>query len=416
MISKLPNRKYITDSLSILVQGPLNKNNIIQTARIISGWRKIFSSCRIIFSISQTDIVMFDGPGIISDPRLVKKYRDNGLFYDALELIAECCDVITLSGAAVSMPPVKRGLGNNHCNLQIEAAKAGLDHVGTEYVLRTRNDILFVDDSFIDFYIKNHALPRHRFAALKQRVLISEFFTLNPYTFESLPFHYSDWFHFGLTEDVRCLWDVPPYDIMDATYYERHPYQKSTGIKERAFFSKYAVEQHLSFTVFKKFFPELTLDYHDDRTSIKESIGVLADNFVIGGPNEVQTYFRKYNDLKKNESIHSMCIPYSLWKKIINNNEKVDYEFLFSKDIAIAKVELVHEDDEKGLITPKGIILKLFFFILLRILGKTRRKKLRKSPKAFFRDSRFGPVRYMGKLYLRSTRPDIDTTGVNIRP
>ncbi|WP_231290031.1 hypothetical protein [Komagataeibacter europaeus] len=26
---------------------------------------------------------------------------------------------------------------------------------GTEYVLRTRSDILFLDDKFIDFYIKN---------------------------------------------------------------------------------------------------------------------------------------------------------------------------------------------------------------------------------------------------------------------
>lgn len=120
--------------------------------------------------------------------------------------------------------------------------------------------------------------------------------------------------------------------------------------------------------------------------------------------------------METDELIHSICIPYSLWTKIIKNNEKVDYEFLFSKDIAIAKVELINEDDEKGLIPPDGIILKIFIFILLRILDKAKRKKLRKSPKAFFRNSQFGPVRYMGKLYFRSTRPNIDATGVNTRP
>ncbi|WP_039795474.1 WavE lipopolysaccharide synthesis family protein, partial [Komagataeibacter europaeus] len=401
-MSKSLDKKYIVNSLSIVVQGPLNKKNIIQTAQNISGWRHIFGSCRIVFSISQTDIMVFDGPGIISNPRLIKKYCNNGLFYDALALITECCDVITLSGAAVSMPPVKRGVGNNNCNLQIESAKAGLEHANTEYVLRTRSDILFIDDKFIDFYIKNQALPRHRFAALKQRVLISEFFTLNPYTFETLPFHYSDWFHFGLTEDVRCLWDVPPYDIMDATYYERNPYQKSTGYREKKFLSKYAVEQYLYFTVFKKFFPELTLDYHDDHTSIKESIGILADNFVISDIIEVQTYFKKYEHLGKDEYIHSICIPYIMWKKIINNNEKIDYEFLFSKDIGIAKVVLFDEEEygKKSKI-PNSIILKLFINILLVVVNKRNRIKLQKMPKAFFRDSKFMIIKYIGNLYFK---------------
>ncbi|KON63017.1 hypothetical protein KOEU_34990 [Komagataeibacter europaeus] len=69
--------------------------------------------------------------------------------------------------------------------------------------------------------LKIRLLLRRAFRSLKRRILISEFFTLDPYMFEILPFHYSDWFHFGLTEDV------PPDNIMDARYCEINPYQKS---------------------------------------------------------------------------------------------------------------------------------------------------------------------------------------------
>ncbi|ARW17155.1 WavE lipopolysaccharide synthesis family protein [Komagataeibacter europaeus] len=393
----------ILNSLSIVVQGPLYDWNIIQTAQLISQWRSIFPKSKIIFSISQSDLIIFEGPGIIPKLRIARIHRNNIVFQDALALIDDFSDIIVMSDSAIVLPPVKQGLRENNCNLQIEAAKAGLRLVDTDYVLRIRSDIVFSDTSLIDYYIENFNLPRGKYAALKQRVLISEFFTLNPFTFEKLPFHYSDWLHFGLTEDVKKLWDVPAYGIIDATYYQRNPYKQGSGPREKTFFSRYAVEQYIAITVFKKYFHNIKLDYHNDMTSVDESLYILADNFIISNFKKTKIYFAKYQHIMQHNNINIVCMSQEAWKKIVSNAGKsVNFKNLFKNEAEIAKKSLKNNPNNETFPPPKDIKTKIFFKILFYILSKNKKNKLKTNPKKFFSDSKSPITKYFGEKYISS--------------
>lgn len=393
----------ILNSLSIVMQGPLYDWNIVQTAQLISQWRNIFPQSKIIFSISQSDLIIFDGPGVIPELRIARVHRNNVTFQDALALINQFCDIAVMSDSAISLPPVKKGLRENNCNLQIEAAKCGLRLVETDYVLRIRNDIVFSDTSFIDYYIENFDLPRGDYTALKQRVLISEFFTLNPFTFERLPFHYSDWLHFGLTEDVKKLWNVPAYGIIDATYYQRNSYKKGSGPRENTFTSRYAVEQYLAITVFKKYFQKIKLDYHNDTTSINESMYILADNFIISDFTKTKIYFEKYQHIMSHGNINIVCLSHDAWKRIVfNRGKNVSFYNLFKKEIEISEKSLKNNPNNEIFPTPNDLLTKIFFKILLSLLDNRKRNKLQNSPKIFFADSRNPITRFFGKKYISS--------------
>ncbi|QBL94384.1 hypothetical protein KSAC_21810 [Komagataeibacter saccharivorans] len=393
----------ILNSLSIVVQGPLYDWNIVQTAQLISQWRSIFPKSKIIFSISQSDLIIFEGSGIIPKLRIVRIHRNNIVFQDALALIDKFCDIVVMSDSAIVLPPVKSGLRENNCNLQIEAAKAGLRLVDTDYVLRIRNDIVFSDTSLIDYYIDNYNLPRGKYAALKQRVLISEFFTLNPFTFEKLPFHYSDWMHFGLIEDVKKLWDVPSYGIIDATYYQRNTYKKGSGPRENTFISRYAVEQYLAITVFKKFFHNIKLDYHNDTASINESLYILADNFIISDFTKTKIYFAKYQHIMRHNNINIVCMTHEAWKKIVFNAEKnINIQYLFKKEIEIANKSLKNNPNNEDFPPPKDIMTKIFFKILIYFLSENKKNKLKRNPKKFFADSKNSITKRFGEKYISS--------------
>ena len=402
MENKSSEKNKILNSFSIVLQGPLYDWNVIQSAQLISQWRTIFPNSKIIFSISQSDLIIFDGAGIIPKLRITRLHRNNVVFQDALNLIDRFCDTIVLSNSAVVLPPVKRGLRENNCNLQIAAAKAGLEQVDTDYVLRIRNDILFTDNTFIDYYLENKDFPRGKYTVLKQRVLISEFFTLNPFTLERLPFHYSDWMHFGLTEDVRKLWDVPAYGIVDATYYQRHPYKKGTGARENTFISRYAVEQYIAITIFKKYFPNLKLHYHNDHTSINESMHILSDNFIISDFAKTNIYFEKYQHIINDKDIHLVCVSPSAWKKIVLNetNGKKPYTVLFASEITRANNILTRNPKNEAFPQPADFRTRLFFKFLLLVLNKKKRRKLTENPKKFFLDSKNPLTRSLGKKYI----------------
>jgi hypothetical protein len=111
-----------------------------------------------------------------------------------------------LRGSA-SASPIKFDPKVNNANLQIVAAKAGLARATRSYALRVRSDFLFLDRSLLSFYARNASLPRGLDAVFRQRIMISPYFTLNPFTMERLPFHFSDWFHFGLRDDVQKVLD-----------------------------------------------------------------------------------------------------------------------------------------------------------------------------------------------------------------
>ena len=212
-------------ALSIVVQGPLFQGNMVETANHVHHWRETFPHAEIILSLSVTDVVAGDVQGgVLVAPHLVRGHEHDGHLQVALRTITECCDVVALSAGALPLPPIKSDSPKlNNANLQIAAAQHGLALARGEFVLRIRSDLLFLDRGFLAQYERNQALPRGKAAVFGQRVLMSWLYTLNPFTIERMPLHFSDWFHFGRTEDVRQIWDVPPITLRDSMHYRVRP-------------------------------------------------------------------------------------------------------------------------------------------------------------------------------------------------
>lgn len=219
-------------------------------------------------------------------------------------MMSFCCvvnkfsDKIAYCHMAQPLPPVFRDGPKSHPNHMIESAQNGLALASRKFVLRTRNDLLFKDRSFVDEYIRlsEKYFISGEYTSFSEPVMISSLYTLNPYAEARLPFHYGDWFNFGKLSDVKAIWNVPFVTLDFMTYYSSNYYRPGSFEKERNFFSQMAIEQYIYFTYFSSKFKDLKLDYHNDDRSIAESIQILLDNFIVADIYNLNVYYPKYNN------------------------------------------------------------------------------------------------------------------------
>lgn len=321
------------DRLSIVVQGGIFSSNLIETAVHCQHWRNLFPAARIILSISITDCLIVQPlEEICGRPRLIHSLEHDGQKQAAVTALVAACDLITVSAGALPLPSIKIVTeAANNINLQIAASQHGLSKVSTPYVLRIRNDMVFSGYSFLDQYLDGQTLPRGDAAVLTERVLISSLFTLNPYTVERLPLHFSDWFHFGLTKDVRRLWDVPDMTFAESVFYRTHEHTPDANFEERTIVPRRAVEQHLAFHAFRKHFPTLSLDFHNDRTSIELANDILVDNFIVCDLSDAKLIFKKYQDSLDHAGSSISCITSEDWKKMVLSTAQMRRQTLQDK-------------------------------------------------------------------------------------
>lgn len=128
----------------------------------------------------------------------------------------------------------------NNCNRQLRTSHAGLAAVDTPYAVKMRTDCRLDHAGFLDFAAEQKKRDDGR-----ERLLACSFFTLDPTMFERLPYHLSDWFHFGRTETLCQYWSAPPMSPDAARHYETLAHVPDATLFERRFRAAYAVEQYL---------------------------------------------------------------------------------------------------------------------------------------------------------------------------
>ncbi len=216
--------------------------------------------------------------------------------------------------------------------------------------------MVFVDRSFLHVYDANQGLPRGATTCLQQRVMISDLFTLNPFTLERMPLHFSDWFHFGLLADIRTLWDVPPISYRDSIHYRVNPHDPNSNDLERLFYTRLAVEQHLAYAAFKPRLPALTVDYHNDPTSAELACRILVDNFVVCDVAATKLFFEKYDHAKQDLEMPVKCITFADWAALARAPELACATF-FAGKIAAAQTMLAAR--QKVPVGPGRRVLRL---------------------------------------------------------
>ena len=380
--------RTILNSLTILIQGPVATENIQAMLSAISFYRTEFPGAGIVLSISPTT-----------------RQADRQLADIAHEL-SQVVDAVTVAQRHTALPPIKHGIGSNHFNQQLASAQAGLKLVTTEYTLRIRSDMLSVRCAILEHYAKNAGLPRGGYAVLQQRVLISPYFTLNPFTTEKLSFHYSDWLHLGLTQDLIRIWSVAPYSAVDADFY---PYNASIApALEEAdkFRSRLAVEQHIYFNLLAPAPSDLQLTRHTDHRRAQPSLHALADNFIIDDVHKSRAIPNKYENLLVDKILEITCLTYDDWRDIAWSRPSDDLRKSFEGKIAIAKMQRrrARAGSAKATSPAAEFAIKIIIFIARLFSGEKSKRKLAESPGLFFYDIKKQPSKTLASLYFKLSR------------
>lgn len=333
--------------LSIVLQGGLSAGNLVETATYCRHWRSLFPDAEIILSLSGTDVVRGEClGGLIANPQLASGLRSNSQMNAAMSAIRETCDKLALRSDGLPLPPIKADTPkSNNINLQIAAAQNGLSHATGEHVLRVRSDFVFLDKGFIDQYETMSALRRGPRSVFSDRVMISWLYTLNPYTYERLPLHFSDWFNFGRLSDVRALWDVPFVELADAVHYQAHPHPAGSNAAERLFNIRVADEQHLMLHAMRKHVPDLQLDTLVDDRAVDVGMDILADNFCLCDLTKSKAYFPKYKSDFSNPDKLSHCLTPEDWLLMVRCRG-IDYRVTLAHKILAARDPRLFESRE----------------------------------------------------------------------
>lgn len=99
----------------------------------------------------------------------------------------------------------------NSTNHQILSTQRGLSAVRHDYVVVMRSDLILTGIGFIDYFL--HYNRNSSEDVLKKRIVVLPTFNARkPIRFRLL-FNTADWFFFGLTEDIKNIFDIP---LMDA--------------------------------------------------------------------------------------------------------------------------------------------------------------------------------------------------------
>ena len=206
----MTNRPYITDAdISIVVQGPVSKTPVPrkiggQSHQLKGGvTHNVLEALRDLFPRAELILSTWEGT-------------------DATGLIADKICLSPDPGFAM-VNPISKKLKFN-LNRYVVSSQRGIQAATRPYTLKLRSDMLFVNDDFLAFWNEQKPVKRNpEFSVFKDFILNPAIYarksvTPSKKTFP-LYFYPSDWAHFGRTEDLNTLFDIPLFPEAELVSY-----------------------------------------------------------------------------------------------------------------------------------------------------------------------------------------------------
>ena len=175
----------------------------------------------------------------------------------------------------------------NNLNRQLVGIKNGLKTVKTKYCLKMRSDSILIGDGILNcFQLLDKRQEEFQF--FDKRVVIGETFntlcrSLDGVTIP-MPFNISDWFYFGLSDDIKKLFDIDLQSEEEAINWKwkkEMPYNHYMKL-DWIYHWRYDCEQFILVNALKKKFdiPYYDIsDYTED--NIRLSKDIILNNFTI---------------------------------------------------------------------------------------------------------------------------------------
>ena len=174
----------------------------------------------------------------------------------------------------------------NNANRLICSTKAGLEQVKTKYTLKIRSDLLMFHPLMTAYF--NHF--QHNDApwqVLEKRIIGFPIYSLKHEVSQSnnmiqpRPFHVSDWAYFGLSTDVKHLFDCPLQDEPTTSrWFETRPKPANDIWPDRLW--RYSPEQYITSSLAQRTLGiQLEHSSQDDLELLQASERFIANNFII---------------------------------------------------------------------------------------------------------------------------------------
>ncbi len=209
----------------------------------------------------------------------------------------------------------------NNTNRQIVSTHEGLKYVSTRLVFKLRSDFILQGNHFLRYFGK---YPKFldNYQIFSNKILACSFFSRNPESYHPFPFHISDLVFFGLTLDIKKLYDVPLMNEQDQRFI----------LDKDIIRNRFHPEQHILLNCLKKSNFNYHCNYYNFTTqeNIIETERIFASNFILLNFEQFSLLPTKdtFNQ-KMNPIYFASCYTHNEWKYLYKKN--CDENLLFSK-------------------------------------------------------------------------------------
>ncbi len=165
-------------------------------------------------------------------------------------------------------------------NRQIVSSREGLKRVSTRYAVKLRSDNFLTGSQFVSL-LQKFPLRSQQYKFFDERVVVSNVFTRKYAKGYPVAFHLSDFFYFGLTTDLKIIWDLTLYpDANDKEFKVQASHRNDFEID---------CTQMLWLSALRKFDPEVKLNNLLDRKNdaLSHSNKIYANNVIIASPEDL---------------------------------------------------------------------------------------------------------------------------------
>lgn len=277
------------NEISVLINGIYDE---VQTPECIDSVRRFLPNCQIILSTWENQRISDDVKKLCNK---IIYNKDPGFEYSDPE------------------HKVPNNISRILCSIQ-----NGLPYCEKKYVLRMRSDLVLTGTNFLEYF---QLFPKYdkKYKLFKSKVIINSFCTTdnikqNDYTLFT-PFHISDWYHFGLKEDIKELFKLPKVGNLTkySRYFEKHKRKLNynmDAIQKRLW--KFSVEQYIGLHNAKKIFK--TIPIKDflcfSAKDLNNSNLFILNNFIVLDAEHSNIYALKERYKELNYSFNENIHPY----------------------------------------------------------------------------------------------------------
>jgi hypothetical protein len=209
----------------------------------------------------------------------------------------------------------------------IRSSLNGIRKSSKKYVLKTRSDVLFNNTNFLNYFDKFKFVDKKN-VILKKKVLISSHYTIDPRKLP-LPFHFSDWFFFGLKSDLIKIFNQNYMSKENKKVPDWFLNKKKPKFFFNEYSSKFRSEQILTLNFLRKYKKiNIRHAYDHNFKNIILTEKILASNFVVLNPNLISISSMKHPSFANTQDLlfFNELVTFKKWQKLYKKNIFKNYK------------------------------------------------------------------------------------------